>query len=66
MSYRKLIQANKRRYSQFAVLGSRVTYMACCDCGLVHDVQVRFRKGELVMRVRRNVSRTKARRKQMR
>lgn len=28
--------------------------MACCDCGLVHDVDFRIHKGKIQMRARRN------------
>ena len=28
--------------------------MACCDCGLVHDMDFRIRKGRAQFRVRRN------------
>lgn len=64
MAYRKLVQANPRAFSQFVEL-TPLIYMACCDCGLVHDVQTRMRNGKLVIRVRRNATRTKARRAQV-
>lgn len=30
------------------------TRIACCDCGLVHDVEVKPHKGSIYIRMRRN------------
>ena len=37
--------------------------MACCDCGLVHDVEFRVVDGEVQMRAKRNARSTAARRR---
>ncbi len=50
----------KARYRQradgegFVVPLNEVYRLACCDCGLVHDVVWVYKKGELGMATRRN------------
>jgi hypothetical protein len=44
----------------------RKTSEACCDCGLVHDVQYRINsRGSIEFRVKRNPRKTAAHRRRM-
>lgn len=66
--YQKFYQDNLRSWSQWIEM-FRTTHVACCDCGLVHThqfklVPVNSKRMKLVMRTRRHVGRTKARRQQ--
>lgn len=54
MAYRKFIQDNARRFSQEVRVAPRFKF-ACCECGLVHDIQL-----GTTMKVRRNKRATKA------
>lgn len=66
MAYRKFRQDGPKAWSQWQALGERLTHFACCDCGLVHSIQVKEVAGSLVMRTRRHKARTKKRRVQIR
>jgi hypothetical protein len=41
----------------------RLIYLACCDCGLVHRVRLRVRKGKLQVQFCRDGRRTAAHRR---
>jgi hypothetical protein len=47
----------------FEVPLGKVTRLACCDCGLVHDVVWVYKDGKLGMAVKRNKKATKKRRR---
>jgi len=59
----------RARYTQrhdgegFEVPLGEVYRLACCDCGLVHDVAFAYEDGRLGMAVRRNNNATAARRR---
>jgi len=42
------------------------TWVACCDCGLVHRVEYRMKRGAVQLRVQRDARKTAATRRQMR
>lgn len=47
-------EATKNKWTRW-VQPLRTNYkMACCDCGLVHDMEFRIYKGKIQFRVRRN------------
>ncbi len=39
--------------------------LCCCDCGLIHDVDFRIKKGKIQFRARRNRRATAAKRRKM-
>lgn len=45
-------QSDGRKWSQWEIIAP-ITYISCCDCGLVHTNQFRVIRGRLVMRVKR-------------
>jgi hypothetical protein len=68
--YQKFRQPSSRQWSQWIEL-AKTTYVACCDCGLVHAHQFRGyllddKSVKVVMRTRRHKARTAERRKQKR
>jgi uncharacterized Zn finger protein len=50
MAYRLYKQSTKRHFSQWQYTGDRIL-LACCDCGMVHQIRFKLDKG-LHMRVR--------------
>jgi len=58
----------KRRYRPVAtdVWFHAPRWLACCDCGLVHRVEYRMKRGAVQLRVQRDARKTAATRRQMR
>lgn len=71
--YVNITQDTPRHWSKWVTPRTRGYKLACCDCGLVHDMehkvllkggeQLDRRKGQIKFRVRRNIKATAAMRR---
>lgn len=61
--YDTLVQSNGRSFSQWVTFKNQRLFVACCDCGLVHEWQIGFKRNRVYLRTRRAKQRTKDRRR---
>jgi hypothetical protein len=52
MTYRKIANGEE------VVIKGKTIGLCCCDCGLVHDIEIKVKKGKVVMIFTRNNHKT--------